>query len=305
MFVASLKSRFLNVLKSLQNHFTPLKVVLLYHAVQAENTDNTFNNIAISLANFKDQIKHLKKHINIVSFEQLLQAKKDAVVLTFDDGYANNLLRVLPVVEAENVPITIFISSFFMDGKREFWWDELAFYVTQVSVQKNHSETEKREMYNSHSSKIMPLDQLEKASYIEELFLRENMQLPFREEFRPLSLQELKILCNHPLVTIGAHTHKHNRMALFGKEEQHQDVFDNIKWLEEISGSSPKLFAYPHGGKTAFNSISKSVVKELNFSHAFAAYSGRISANSDKFALPRIHVGNVKGEELIAKINKF
>lgn len=45
-------------------------------------------------------------------------------VLTFDDGYANNLL-VLPLLHELRVPATFFISTYHMLSSECFWWDVL------------------------------------------------------------------------------------------------------------------------------------------------------------------------------------
>ena len=46
--------------------------------------------------------------------------------MTFDDGYADNLYAAKPLLEAADVPATVFIVSGAIGQAREFWWDELA-----------------------------------------------------------------------------------------------------------------------------------------------------------------------------------
>ena len=50
----------------------------------------------------------------------------DAVAVTFDDGYVDNLCEAKPRLEAEGVPATIFVATGALGQRTEYWWDELA-----------------------------------------------------------------------------------------------------------------------------------------------------------------------------------
>ena len=50
----------------------------------------------------------------------------DAVALTFDDGYRDNLINAKPLLVEHEVPASIFLATGYIGKKREFWWDELA-----------------------------------------------------------------------------------------------------------------------------------------------------------------------------------
>ena len=46
-------------------------------------------------------------------------------VITFDDGYADNLRAALPVLERHDCPVTLFITTGVLDAD-VLWWDGLA-----------------------------------------------------------------------------------------------------------------------------------------------------------------------------------
>src|SRR5262249_43940054 len=50
----------------------------------------------------------------------------DAVALTFDDGYVDNLVAGKPRLAAADVPATVFLATGYSDRALGFWWDELA-----------------------------------------------------------------------------------------------------------------------------------------------------------------------------------
>ena len=49
----------------------------------------------------------------------------DAVALTFDDGYVDNLVFGKPRLEAADLPATVFLATGYIDRFEPFWWDEL------------------------------------------------------------------------------------------------------------------------------------------------------------------------------------
>ena len=50
---------------------------------------------------------------------------KNAVALTFDDGYFDNLEFAAPVLKKYDIPATIYVASGQVGNPNEFWWDEL------------------------------------------------------------------------------------------------------------------------------------------------------------------------------------
>src|SRR5262249_44705633 len=51
--------------------------------------------------------------------------RRGTVVVTFDDGYADNATTALPLLERYDVPATCFVTTSAVASSREFWWDEL------------------------------------------------------------------------------------------------------------------------------------------------------------------------------------
>src|SRR5262249_50361273 len=49
-----------------------------------------------------------------------------AVVVTLDDGYADNLRNAEPLLRRHDVPATCFLTAGLLGLRRFFWWDELA-----------------------------------------------------------------------------------------------------------------------------------------------------------------------------------
>ncbi len=101
--------------KSLQNKLH----VVMYHYTRdlAHSRYAKIKGLDISL--FREQIIYLKQMFHIVTMEEVIDAKKglydlpeNALLLTFDDGYIDNYIYALPILEEEKVQ-----GSFFIPGK--------------------------------------------------------------------------------------------------------------------------------------------------------------------------------------------
>lgn len=85
--------------------------ILLYHSI----TDDTeFTGNAISPSEFNDHIIYLKKHYNIISMDQngnWINYRKDScnILITFDDGFYNNLKNALPILLKNQVSAVFFL----------------------------------------------------------------------------------------------------------------------------------------------------------------------------------------------------
>jgi peptidoglycan/xylan/chitin deacetylase (PgdA/CDA1 family) len=88
-------------------------VLVLFHHVVTDRP----HRMGLSTERFLEHVAYLRRHYRIASLgdavEALRRGRVDAptVVLTFDDGYADNFLSLRAVVERTGIPITLFVST--------------------------------------------------------------------------------------------------------------------------------------------------------------------------------------------------
>jgi peptidoglycan/xylan/chitin deacetylase (PgdA/CDA1 family) len=88
-------------------------VVLFYHRV----ADDRLNPWTISHTAFEQQIRWLQRHFEMVSLAEGQRrirsggSDRPCVTITFDDGYADNCRRALPMLIERGVPCTYFVTS--------------------------------------------------------------------------------------------------------------------------------------------------------------------------------------------------
>lgn len=95
--------------------------VLMYHKVSDKRTDN----LTVSVAQLAQQLAFLNdNNYRYVSIAELQAAPhclpKKAILLTFDDAYANNLEWAYPILKKYGAKATIFVPTAFV-GKTSSW----------------------------------------------------------------------------------------------------------------------------------------------------------------------------------------
>lgn len=92
-------------------HALPL-VILFYHRVADDRT--TARTMPSRL--FARQICWLQRHFELISLEEVQRRIRDgdnsrpSVSITFDDGYADNCLEAIPLLIAQRIPCTYFVT---------------------------------------------------------------------------------------------------------------------------------------------------------------------------------------------------
>lgn len=111
--------------------------ILMYHHINDPSQGSTLENV--SPENFFKQMEFLKKHnFNVIGLDELTQGIKSGhsfrhktVVITLDDGYADNYYHALPILKEFQFPVTLFISPGFLETKGFLTWAQLKEMVLQ------------------------------------------------------------------------------------------------------------------------------------------------------------------------------
>jgi peptidoglycan/xylan/chitin deacetylase (PgdA/CDA1 family) len=75
-----------------------------------------------------------------IPLQQLVEALQEgkvparAVVVTFDDGYPDNLHEAMPLLERYDISATMFVTAGQLGSQREPWWDELDRLLLQPGI---------------------------------------------------------------------------------------------------------------------------------------------------------------------------
>ncbi|MCG3128157.1 MAG: hypothetical protein CHACPFDD_03033 [Phycisphaerae bacterium] len=277
-------------------------MILLYHRVADLPSDPQL--LAVSPERFAQHLSILRRRANPISLAEMLQKigqrrRIDGdVAITFDDGYADNLLHALPILKRYDIPATFFIVSGAVGGGAEFWWDEVERLILSPhdatdprwNVCDTAPRTPRQQLYVSLCERIRPLDPPRRAAALAMLRAWTRQPAAARPTHRALSRGELRKLASSRHVAIGAHTVTHPVLAQLAPAAQYHEIVSGRLQLERIIGRPVSLFSYPYGTRDAFDRTSVACLRQTGFAAACANRPGPVSRASNRFALPRFVV---------------
>lgn len=315
------------IARRVRNRFAPGGLILMYHRVTEIESDPW--GLCVSPSYFAEHLQVLKKLGWTVRLQQLNQTLKNGkrphrqVVITFDDGYSDNLYNAKPLLEKYEIPATIFLTTGYMQQEREFWSDELERILLQPgtlpeilslningisyewktsnNLEVKHAN-ERYYLYYSLYELLYPLSAQERSHLLDQLLLWAKKEPELRPTHRMMTLKELSTLQPGNIIEIGAHTVTHPFLATIPATAQQKEIQENKAQLEEIFGHAIESFAYPHGN---YNSETSEIVRQAGFTCACTTSGNIVGKNSDRFQLPRFAVENCNGEEFAKQLSNW
>lgn len=91
--------------------------ILMYHLVLPQSIAYK-NDLIVTVENLEEQLIYIKNNFKTVFFKDLESSKsvENKIILTFDDGYYNNLQYLIPLLEKYQLKATIFIPTEFIQN---------------------------------------------------------------------------------------------------------------------------------------------------------------------------------------------
>jgi len=276
--------------------------IIMYHRVGPITNDDCYLP-PITIDAFREEIEYLHKNYTIISIDTLIskmnsrQMPKNAVVITFDDGYKDNYTYAYPILEKYGIPATIYLATGGMDTGNLFWFDQLSYLIKNTSAKEINIDGLGRYDLTSEQSRCLVArhicETLKKKSENEKLALIEKMKdccqvrIPNDIGFRYyLTWKEIKEM---ELINFGAHTVTHPILTRMPLESAKHEIVKSKLEIEEKTGKKITSFSYPNGQIGDMNAQIIDCVKEAGFNSAVSFYPSRlISYKDDPFLLGRV-----------------
>lgn len=275
-------------------------LVLIYHRVLAA-PDPLLEGV-VDTQTFDWHLRVLRGNFNVMSLRTAVAALRNralprrALAITFDDGYADNYLAALPLLQKHGLPATFFIATDYLDGGCMF--NDLVFEAARVAA---GDELDLTRLGLGRYPLTAPADRRSAAEQIigelkylamDERHARALEVLESAGGTVPADLmmtsQQLRGLAAAGM-EIGAHTHRHPILASLDAAAARADIAAGRARLAEILGNDVGLFAYPNGGpERDYRSADVASVRELGFDAAVSTAWGCATTGGDDFQVPRV-----------------
>ena len=316
MIVETLKDGVRSALGAARNLLDAPVLVLLYHRVTTLESDP--QQLAVRPENFRRHMEWLKLRYPILRFEEDWRAaRRPAVVVTFDDGYADNAREALPIAAAAGVPVTFFISTGNLDSRREFWWDELERCVqspaleaspVEIPVQagmRRFATADRGSLYASLHALLKGMTGAVRDRALSALRAQAGLGETGRESHRALSLDEVRTMAASRWASLGAHSASHGALAALSEDEQRKEIETSRKLLEGVIGRRVDLFSYPFGGRRDYDRRTVALCRAARFRKAASNVQGSWHRWQDELQIPRRLVRDWTLPEFTARIGRF
>ncbi|MFI5310327.1 MAG: polysaccharide deacetylase family protein, partial [Gemmatimonadales bacterium] len=314
--------------------------ILVYHRVAGPRRDPQW--LDVRKGNFGaqlDQLLQSARTLPLGEFEARRRAgtlPPRAVAVTFDDGYADNLLAAVPLLERHGVPATVFVTAGMIGGDREFWWDdaERIAFASQVlvppvpgldvawsasdgahvaadpatdrwTVQEPSDPTPRHRLYRALCAALKPLPTPERERRLAAWRAWAGVPDAARETHRALTRHELVTLSRRPGIGIGAHTMTHPSLALLTPGEQLRELRDSRTWLEDVIRSPVRSVAYPFGTSSDVSEATEHAAVEAGFDVALANEPAAAWRWSRRSLVPRVLVRDWDGPTFAQQVNAW
>jgi peptidoglycan/xylan/chitin deacetylase (PgdA/CDA1 family) len=226
------------------------------------------------------------------------------VVLTFDDGYRDNLEFAWPILKRHDTPWTLFLPSAFADGRGELWW-----VVIEEAIARNRSiavtlggearvfdcaDTQaKRAAFGTVYAYLRSQETWE-ASMAPVRELAATCGIDMARQCREMCMgwEEIAELAADPLVTIGGHTMTHPILSKLPEDRVRAEMTGGVRRIKEKLGVRPAHFSYPVGTPDAAGPREFAIAADVGFASAVTTRLGVLYPDhaGHMTALPRISV---------------
>jgi peptidoglycan/xylan/chitin deacetylase (PgdA/CDA1 family) len=218
-----------------------------------------------------------------------------AAIISFDDGYRDNLEVALPLLLERRVPAVFFVATAFNDGSAMFN-DRIGFAVRDSK----RAELDLRWhpggpiRIDSISAKVAAVERLITAVKYQPPELRDartqsivdaaGADAPTGLMMTPAELQKLAAAG----MTIGGHTRHHPILRALSPERAMSEIQGGRSDLADLTGLKPLLFAYPNGRRGQDYDVEHiEMVRQSGYQFAFCTHPGFSNLRTDPFELRR------------------
>lgn len=264
----------------------------------------------VKQSDFCAQLDYVRRHYDVVSLDEALyaparsaQVRRPRAVLTFDDGHTGLHEFLLPIIEREQLPVTVYVATGHIETGKPYWFDCLMNALqcaTPHTVDLSPFGGQRVEVGSASSArnwaaishvletlKAQPPQLRDEATSI----ISSAAQVVQSRRFTPLlpmSRSQLVELSLSRWVTLGAHTHDHALLDQVPLESAEQSIRTCVELLTQWTGRSIHHFAYPNGNCS--QSLSK-LVKSMGFRSAVSTRVSLWTQGQPVYEMPRVPVG--------------
>jgi peptidoglycan/xylan/chitin deacetylase (PgdA/CDA1 family) len=236
----------------------------MFHSVAAERDARWIaprNRVAPEA--FEAQMRFLSRRRRVIDLDSFIEGAAagrefpvGAVVLTFDDGYLDNLTVAAPILKRYKLPATLYLPTGYITRGENQWADVLysAFRLrrsrfVEVSGQGRadlNVDRDRTGAYETLSQRLLTSGYSDRSQLLDDVVRQ--LDPESQPDRQTLNWSEVRGLAEDiPGFSIGVHTHDHLDLTSFSTSETQREMSQSIDCFESEMGYKPIHFSFPYG----------------------------------------------------------
>jgi peptidoglycan/xylan/chitin deacetylase (PgdA/CDA1 family) len=262
----------------------PTLTIVMYHYVRDTARTRYPKIKALPTDGFAGQIRYIKRHYNVISGPQLMQAVADRgslpprpLLLTFDDGYLDHFRDVLPRLEREHLTGCFFPPANCILEHRVLDVNKIHFVLASVSdtqllvdfilAQVDENRASHDLLPSEHYQRLAQSSRFDSAEVV---FCKRMLQRELPLELRQAIVdelfrrhvssdeasfaRELYMTADHLRelhergMYVGAHGYSHVWMNAISTQQQEREIDQSLAFLQSVGADTLRwMMCYPYG----------------------------------------------------------
>lgn len=227
---------------------------------------------------FRKHLQYLTRTFSLISMEDMLGALTNGswrtlpthpLVICLDDGHKGNA-ALTGLLDQFKVPAVLYVTGGLVDTRRHFWFRiitrhsphghelrRMPDHERRMAMERDFAHTDEREYEDRHALTSQEIRQLQQAG-----------------------------------CTVASHTMWHPILTLCDDETVRYEIGESKRAVSAVMGMPVRHFAYPAG---EWNESVQRSVQENGYQTARTASPGRVTHDTDPFALPTYGISDNAG----------
>ena len=263
--------------------------VLAYHRIVDPHGFRFFEPlISATPDTFARQMNIIAEECNVIDLAELLgwldgsgTLPERAALITFDDGYRDNLEFALPVLRERGLPAVLFVTTDQIGTDHPFFWDAAAYYFDETT--RRHADLPILGPRSWSSPSEMCAEWIEAAKRVpqnrrneatEQLAEALDTEMP-KDAYsgQLLTWDEIREMSEHGF-SFGSHTCTHPILTGIPAPQVAEELERSRVRLEEELRTPIRSFAYPNGSPSDFNPDIEEIALRAGYSASFTLVPG-------------------------------
>ncbi|WP_422928075.1 polysaccharide deacetylase family protein [Singulisphaera sp. PoT] len=290
----------------------PSVLVATFHRIGDPEASPFYHGVfSASPEAFRAEVMHLRDRFRLISMDELValadsgfEVDRPTALITFDDGYRDNLEVALPILEELGAPATFFIPTGFFDEPKIPWWDHVAYVM-----KRSGRERLVLDWPEAVDIELTPGARIPEIMRVIGLYL--DGKIDDEARFRAYLEERAKVVVDEAALgsalfmgwegvrrlvssgmTVGAHSRSHRRLSSLSEDEQRDELEGSKKILEREVGREVTTIAYPFGWAGTYDERTLRLTREAGYRLAFTSREGlNLPGSSRALELARLNIG--------------